>query len=370
MATVRQKKSRGTMLLVGTLKGAFIYKSNADRTKWTRTGPHFPGESVYAMAYDARGGRQRILAGTTSFFWGPLIRWSDDFGKTWSDPKRANIRFPEDSGLSVKQVWQIIPGPEDRPDVLWAGVEPHCLFESRDGGESWAPNEALMRHEHRPKWTPGAGGLCLHTIVPDATNADRILVAMSTGGAYRTDDGGASWRPRNSGVRAEFLPNKHPEFGQCVHKVVHHDAKPERLFLQNHWGLYRSDDWGEKWVDIANGVPSDFGFAMAMHPHDPETVYIVPLESDGFRCPPDRKLRVYKTSDAGKSWKPLTKGLPQKDAFETVLRDALATDAQPTAGIYFGTKSGKLYASTDEGRNWETLANALPQIMCVKTAVL
>jgi len=254
--------------------------------------------------------------------------------------------------------------------VLWAGVEPHCLFESRDGGDSWQPNAGLMDHPHRPKWTPGAGGLCLHTIVPDPVNRNRMLVAMSTGGVYRTDDGGKSWKARNVGVRAEFLPNKHPEFGQCVHKVVQHPANPGRLFLQNHWGLYRSDDWGDSWHDIANGVPSDFGFAMVMHPRDVDTVYIVPLESDGFRCPPERKLRVYRTTNAGASWKPLSSGLPQKDAYETVLRDNLATDTHKVAGLYFGTKSGKLYASVNEGKSWTAISTSLPNILCVKAAVV
>jgi photosystem II stability/assembly factor-like uncharacterized protein len=205
--------------------------------------------------------------------------------------------------------------------------------------------------------------------VLDPQNPQRMLIAISAAGVYRTDDGGRSWRARNVGVRAEFLPDKHPEFGQCVHKVVHHPSRPERLFLQNHWGLYRSDDWGDTWHDIANGVPSDFGFAMVMHPSDADTVYIIPLESDQFRCTPEAKLRVYRTSDAGASWKPLSNGLPQVGAYETVLRDSLAADSLTSAGIYFGTRSGKLFGSNDAGESWKELADGLPPVVCVKAAV-
>jgi hypothetical protein len=217
---------------------------------------------------------------------------------------------------------------------------------------------------------PGGGGLCLHTIVLDPANRDRMGIAISTAGFYRTDDGGATWRARNKGVRAVFLPDQQPEFGQCVHKVTHHRSRPERLFLQNHWGLYRSDDWGDSWQDVANGVPSDFGFAIQSHPHEPETVYIIPLQSDEFRVVPEAKLRVYRTRDAGASWEPLSNGLPQEHAFESVLRDGLATDTHEPAGVYFGTRSGKLYGSANEGDGWTAIAESLPSICCVKVAVV
>jgi photosystem II stability/assembly factor-like uncharacterized protein len=358
------------LVLVGTTKGAFIFTADAARTRWRVDGPHFPGEAVYSLAFDQRGGRTRLLAGVHSNHWGATIRTSDDFGRSWSEAERQAVRFPESSGLSLAQVWQIVPGRPEEPNVVWCGVEPAALFRSDDAGLTWAPVEGLLNHEHRPRWMPGGGGLCLHTIVLDPTNPDRMGIAISTAGFYRTDDGGKTWQPRNSGVRAVFLPDKHPEFGQCVHKVTHHRARPERLFLQNHWGLYRSDDWGDNWQDIANGVPSDFGFPIQSHPHEPDTVYAIPLQSDEFRVVPEAKLRVYRTVDAGGSWQPLTEGLPQTRAFESVLRDALAVDSHQPAGVYFGTRSGKLYASHSAGDHWKAIAESLPPICCVKTAVV
>jgi photosystem II stability/assembly factor-like uncharacterized protein len=358
------------VVLVGTMKGAFIFRSDKSRKNWKVEGPYHRGYAIYALLHDNRAGRNRTLAAANNSYMGSSLRASDDSGRTWSEPDRYPIRFPEGSGRALAQIWQIVPGRATQPDVLYCGVEPAALFESRDGGESWQPNEGLLNHEHQPKWQPGAGGLCLHTIILDPKNEQRMLIAISAAGVYRTDDGGKSWRARNVGVRAEFLPDKHPEFGQCVHKVVHHPSRPERLFLQNHWGLYRSDDWGDSWKDIANGVPSDFGFAMQMHPHDPDTVYIVPIESDQFRCTPEAKLRVYRTSNAGASWEPLTGGLPQTDAYETILRDALTADSFDPAGIYFGTRSGKLFGSNDGGDSWTEMADGLPPVVCVKTATM
>ncbi len=369
-ASSRAVSPGDVVLMVGTQKGAFLLSSDASRAEWRVDGPHFPGESVYALALDQRGGRNRTLAATRSYHWGSVVRASDDFGASWTAPDRQNVKFPGDSGLALVQIWQITPGRASEPDVLYCGVEPAALFQSRDAGDSWSLVQGLHDNPHRPKWQPGGGGLCLHTIVIDPENSDRMGIAISAAGFYRTDDGGQSWRARNVGVRAQFLPNKHPEFGQCVHKVVHHPTRPERLFLQNHWGLYRSDDWGDSWTDIANGVPSDFGFAMQMHPHDPDTVYIIPIQSDEFRCVPEAKLRVYRTRDAGASWHPLANGLPQKDAYETVLRDALTADSHHSAGIYFGTRSGKLFGSADHGESWTEIADGLPSIVCVKAAVV
>ncbi len=358
------------LVLVGTMKGAFLFRSNSARKTWDVAGPYFPGHAVYAMAYDGRAGRRRLWASATSMHWGGELRSSDDFGRTWTTPAQANVKFPLDAGLSLANIWQIRVGPNEQPNVLWCGVEPASLFESRDAGETWELVRGLHDHPHRPRWEPGGGGMCLHTILPDPVDPRRMVVAISTGGVYRTEDGGRTWSASNRGVRAEFLPDKHPEFGQCVHKVVQHPKRPHTLFLQNHWGLYRSDDGGDSWQDIARDVPSDFGFAMVIHPHDPDVVYIVPLESDGFRATPEGKLRVYRTRDGGGSWEALTKGLPQKQAYETVLRDGMAADALDPAGVYFGTRSGKLFASPNGGASWGLVADGLPPIVCVKAAVI
>jgi hypothetical protein len=363
-----QDADRATLLLIGTTKGAFLAWSDGARKKWRFGDLHFRGESVYAVGFDGRAGRQRVFASTRSWQHGAVLRASDDFGTTWTAADRHSVRFPEGSGLELKHIWQVAPASDAEPDRLFLGVEPACLFESRDGGGEWSPVQGLLAHEHRPHWVPGGGGLCLHTIVVDPTDARRILVAISTGGVYRTDDGGATWQPRNVGVQATFRPDKHPEFGQCVHKVVRHPAMPGRLYLQNHWGVYRSDDWGDHWQDIGKGLPSDFGFSLAVHPRRAGTAYVVPIESDVFHCVPEAKLRVYRTRTAGRSWEALTRGLPQRGAWETILRDAMTTDDHREFGLYFGTRNGKLFASTDEGERWRTLADGLPPITCVRAA--
>jgi len=302
--------------------------------------------------------------------WGGLLRSSDDFGQTWTNPEEANVKFPESAGAALKQIWQGAPGRAGEKDTLYCGVEPAALFVSRDAGETWSLVEGLWNHPQRPRWEPGGGGLCLHTILLDPEDVKRIRIAVSTGGMYVTEDGGATWRPSNAGVRADFLPDKHPEFGQCVHKVVQSSERPARMFLQNHWGLYRSDDRGESWTDVANGVPSDFGFPVGMHPRNADTAWIVPLESDSFRCTPEGKLRVYRTRDAGASWQPLANGLPQDGAYETVLRDGLAVDSLDPAGVYFGTRSGKVFASADEGDRWSVVTEGLPPVISVKAVIV
>jgi len=362
-------KAGDNLLLVGTIKGGFLLRSDGARETWEMAGPYFPGRSVYAFAYDGRNERNRLWAAVNSPFWGSFLSSSNDFGKTWSDPETYNIKFPEGSDVSLKQIWQIKMDPHDS-DTLYCGVEPAALFKSTNAGETWSLERGLFDHPHRPQWMPGGGGLCLHTILPDPSNDQRMFVAISTGGVYRTDDGGRNWQPRNKGIRAKFMPpeNQFPEWGQCVHKVVSHPLNPNRMFLQHHWGVYRSDDAGDWWNDIGKGLPSDFGFAMEIDPHDGNTVYIIPIESDEFRCTPEGKLRVYRTKNGGESWEGLTDGLPQHDALETILRDNMKADRNNPTGIYFVTLNGKLYGSRDGGDSWTMIREGLPAITCVKTA--
>jgi photosystem II stability/assembly factor-like uncharacterized protein len=302
--------------------------------------------------------------------WGAFLRSSDDFGRTWTNPQEAPIRFPADSGATLKNIWQICLGRPAEPNVIYCGVEPAALYESRDDGETWSLVRGLFDHPHRPRRMPHFGGLTLHTLLLDPQYPERMYVAISAGGVYATEDGGRTWQARNRGIRVVHMPEKYPEFGQCVHKIVMHPSRPDRLFLQNHWGLYRSDNHGKSWQDIAHGVPSDYGFAMMVHPHNHDCVYILPIESDEFRCTPEGRLRVYRTRNAGESWEPLTRGLPQKGAYETVLRDAMTADSLDPVGIYFGTRSGQLYGSADEGRSWKKILDGLPPVLCVKNAMV
>ena len=362
-------KEGDVLLMVGTIKGAFLLRSSSERRRWDVAGPYFHGQAIYAMSYDDRNGRRRVWASTHSY-WGTYLRSSDDFGRVWTNPQEANIRFAQETGAVLNNIWQICPGRRDEPQVLYCGVEPAALFESTDGGETWSLVRGLFDHPHRPRWRPGNGGLTLHTIALDPLDNARMYVGISAGGVYKTDDGGQSWRASNRGIRVVYGPEKYPEFGHCVHKFVMHPSRPERLFLQNHWGLYRSDDAAESWKDIANGVPSDFGFAIVVHPHNPDCVYILPVESDEFRCTPEGRLRVYRTRNAGASWEPLMRGLPQKRAYETVVRDAMTADSLDPHGLYFGTRSGQLYGSADEGKTWTRILEGLPAVVCVKAAVI
>ena len=357
-------------VLVGTTKGLFVLTSDEARSKWEMSGPHFRGEEIYAAALDTRGGRRRLLVGATSSHWGPSVYRSDDMGATWVEPAAETLAFPTSTGAAVARVWQLQPGAEAQPDVVFAGVEPAALFRSDDGGETFRLDEGLWNHEHRPQWQPGGGGLCLHTIVPDPAGGDRMAVAVSAAGFYRTLDG-QSWEAANTGITAPFLPEPTPEFGQCVHKVARHPSRPDTLFLQHHWGVYRSDDFGGKWTEVgADALPSTFGFPIVADPNRPGTAYVLPLESDFFRCTPEGRLRVYRTTDEGQTWEALGNGLPQENAYLTVLRDGFTADALDPAGLYLGTRTGEVYGSPDAGESWQELARHLPPVLCVKTGVL
>lgn len=364
------------MVLVGTTKGAFVLRSDGPRTEVKIEGPHFPGDEIYSMALDARGGRRRMLAGRVSAHFGPGVAWSDDLGMTWIDPPEANLAFPADTGAALERVWQIEPAAEDEPDVVYAGVEPAALFRSTDGGETYELVRGLWDHPHRPMWQPGGGGLCLHTVVRDGADPATMWVAISAAGVYRTTDGGTSWEARNRGIRTPFLPGEEPEHGQCVHKVTRHPDRPDRLFLQHHWGVYRSDDRGDTWISVGGSMPADdppvgseprpFGFPIVVHPHDPDTVYVIPLASDFHRWTVDGRCRVFRSRDAGETWQALSEGLPQEHAYLTVLRDAFCADPLEPAGLWFGTRTGDVFASPDEGETWQCVARHLPPVVCVK----
>lgn len=358
------------VLLVGTRKGLWIARSAGGRASWKLDGPHFPMDSVAAAAVDNRGGRTRILAGATSEHWGPSVFHSDDLGAGWHEPEHGAIRFPDGEDAALAAVWQLRPAPADQPGVVYAGTEPSALWRSEDGGESFTLIRGLWDHPHRPDWFPGGGGQAIHTVVPHPTDPEKVTVAMSTGGVYRTVDGGTSWAPSNSGIKAEFLPDQHPEYGQCVHKVVSNPAMPERMYAQNHGGVYRSDDGGEVWKSIADGLPADFGFPIAVHPHDPDTVYVVPLTAAFERFPPAGRLRVWRSGDAGEHWQEMAAGLPTEPVYAAVMRDAMCTDDADPAGVYFGTRDGVVYASADAGESWSVLARHLPDVFCLRAAVL
>jgi photosystem II stability/assembly factor-like uncharacterized protein len=325
---------------------------------------------IYSVAIDTRRDRPRILVGAQSEHWGPSVFHSDDLGASWQEPEHGAINFPTDTDAALKRVWQLQPGFDDQPDVVWAGVEPSALFRSDDGGEHFTLVRPLWEHPHRKSWTPGFGGMAIHTVLPHPADSQQVLVAMSTGGVYRTTDGGESWAASNSGIRAYFLPDEYPEFGQCVHKVARFPGRPEQHFLQNHHGVYRSDDGGATWESIAATLPSDFGFAMITHPHRPGVAYNFPLVADGERIPPGSRCQVYRTEDSGQNWTGLGDGLPTEGFYGTVLRDAMCADDADPAGIYFGTRNGELYASADEGDHWQLVAAHLPDVLCVRAAVV
>ena len=366
----------GTMTLVGTRKGLWIGTSDEERTAWSWSGPHFPMEEVYSVLIDRRGPAPRLFAGCSSSWFGPQVRRSDDLGKTWQETPNGAIRFPEDAKLpdgsdaTLARVWQLQPGVED--DVVWAGTEPGAIFRSTDRGESFELVRGLWDHPHRGEWDAGFGGQAFHTILPHPTDGQSVLAALSTGGVYRTSDGGESWSPANQGVKAEFMPGErnYPEFGQCVHKVARDPADPDRLFLQNHGGVYRSDDGGSSWQDIAPGLPSEFGFAMVTHPREPNTAYTFPIDSAGARWPVDGNARVCRTTDGGATWEPLGEGSLPDGFYAAVMRDAMCTDDHDPAGLYFGGRNGAVWCSPDDGRTWQEIHKDLPDVMVVRAAAV
>lgn len=375
-------------LFAGTRKGGLILSSDEARQSWQVSDLHFKAWNVNYMGMDMRDGRLHVAASHDAF--GTSTHFSDDFGESWTQAEKApTFERPSTSGRpagtvadafnpdsykgkpeEVIKVWKIQPGLPEQPGVLYAGVQPAALFKSTDRGQSWQINEALYDHPHRGTFFPGAGGLVLHTILPHPTDPGQMWVAISTGGTYYTSDGGASWTPRNKNVRADFAPEKFPEYGQCVHKLGMHPSNPDRIFQQNHCGMYRSDDGGESWIDIGEDkLPSRFGFPIAVHPHEPDTIYIVPEESDQYRLSIDGRLVVWRSRDAGESWEPLTNGLPER-SYLVILRDAMTTDTLGDAGIYFGTSTGQIFASRDGGDSWYLLADYLPPIYSLEAVVV
>jgi len=383
--------SEKVMVFVGTSKGGFIFSSNRNRKKWQASDIQFKSWNMMHMQLDPRD--NRLHTAVSHNVYGPTTHFSDDFGKTWMQAKQVpaisrtsksgrpastvDEAFRSECGDDIKQkpeamikVWNITPGRTSEPNVLYAGAQPASLFISHDRGETWAMNESLYDHPQRGQWNPGNGGLCLHTIVLDPSNPKRMFIAVSAAGCYRTDDGGVTWSPFNKNVRADFMPDKFPEFGQCVHKMTMHPSNPNVIYQQNHCGVYRSDNAGEDWIDIGEGkLPARFGFPIAVHPTDPRTIYIVLEESDEFRMSVEGKFAVWRSHDAGDSWKRATKGLPDK-AHLVVLREAMAVDGYEDAGIYVGTNTGQLFYSRDSGETWELMADFLPPIQSVEAAVI
>jgi hypothetical protein len=357
-----------TLLLIGTKKGLWVATSE-DRRTWDLRGPEFAMEAVSACAVDVRGDTPRLLVGSLSQHWGPTVSWSDDLGATWTDTPGGGVRFPEAAGASVEALWQLAPDTADRPGVVWAGTQPSALWRSDDGGETYALVEGLWDHPHRPTWAPGFGGQAVHTVLPDPVDDDRVLVAMSTGGVYVTEDRGVSWSPSNTGIHAWFFPDTLPEYGQCVHKVARDAGDADTLYAQNHGGVYVSRDRGASWTASAKGLPADFGFPVVAHPHRTGTAFVVPLVADGDRRPPGAQLQVWRTDDAGASWRATATGLPE-DFYAVVLRDAFTADTDDPVGLYLGGRDGTVYVSADEGESWSQVAKHLPDVLCVRAATV
>jgi photosystem II stability/assembly factor-like uncharacterized protein len=380
-------------VLVGTAKGAFILTADGKRADWKIDGPHFGGWEMYHLK-GSPVNPDRIFASQTSGWFGQVIQRSDDGGKTWATPDGEAAPEPEDFGKGrsnrflyagevgthkwydgtqhpweFKRVWHLEPSLTD-PDTVYAGVEDAGLFKSTDGGVTWNELPGL-RATKGALWQPGAGGMCLHTIILDPRNPQRIFVAISAAGAFRTDDGGTTWRPINRGLKSQYeLPDPDAEVGHCVHRIALHPSRPDTLFMQKHWDVMRTDNAGDEWREVSGNLPSDFGFPIDVHAHEPETIYVVPITSDSLHYPPEGKLRVYRSRTGGGEWEPLTRGLPQQDCYVNVLRDAMAVDSLDHCGVYFGTTGGQVYCSPDGGDTWSAIARDLPKVLSVEVQTL
>ena len=386
----------GVRLLVGTRKGAFVLTADGKREKWEVSGPHFAGWEIYHVK-GSPVDPNRIYASQSSSWFGQIIQRSDDGGKTWIQPGTApgepttgpdgmplaeSNKFVYDGvpgthqwydgtqhPWEFKRVWHLEPSLSDH-NTVYAGVEDAALFRSTDGGKSWHELSGLRKHNTGPQWQPGAGGMCLHTILIDPTNQDRIFVAISAAGAFRTDDGGKTWAPINKGLHSQFMPDPNAEVGHCVHRIAMHASRPGVLFMQKHWDVMRSENAGDSWSEVSGNLPSDFGFPIDVHAHEPDTIYVVPIKSDSEHFPPDGKLRVYRSRSGGNEWEALTNGLPQKDCYVNVLRDAMCVDALDSCGVYFGTTGGQVYGSNDGGDTWNAIVRDLPAVLSVEVQTL
>ncbi len=389
-------------VLVGTKKGAFILTSDAARRKWSITPPLFAGWEIYHIK-GSPADPNRLYASQSSGWFGQIIQRSDDGGKTWHQPgtpageatttpdgmpKGESNKFVYDTTEKTgkpltthmwydgtqhpwefKRVWHLEPSLTD-PDTVYAGVEDAALFRTTDGGRTWHELAGLRGHESGPKWQPGAGGMGLHTILLDPTNPKRIYIAISAAGAFRTDDGGLTWKPINRGLRSQYIPDQDAEVGHCIHNMALHPSRPNVLFMQKHWDVCRSDDAGDHWREVSGNLPSDFGFPIAVNSQEPETIYVVPILSDSLHYPPDGKLRVYRSRSGGEKWEALTNGLPQKDCYVNILRDAMAVDQVNPCGVYFGTTGGQVYASANGGDTWTAIARDLPAVLSVEVQTI
>jgi photosystem II stability/assembly factor-like uncharacterized protein len=380
-------------VLVGTRKGAFIITSDGKRQKWNVSGPHFGGWEIYHLK-GSPVDPNRIYCSQSSSWFGQIIQRSDDGGKTWNVPGGEKLPGPTDPPSNAasnkfvyegnpgthqwydgtphpwefKRVWHLEPSLSD-PDAVYAGVEDAAFFKSTDGARNWKELPAL-RSQQGPKWMPGAGGLGLHTILIDPTDPNRIYIAISAAGAFRSDDGGKNWKPINKGLHSQYIPDPNAEIGHCVHRIALHPGRPNTLYMQKHWDVMRTDDAGENWREISGNLPTDFGFPIDVHAHEPETIYVVPIKSDSEHYPPEGKLRVYRSKVGGNEWEPLTNGLPQSDCYVNILRDAMAVDNLEDCGIYFGTTGGQVYCSPDGGDHWDAIVRDLPAVLSVEVQTL